>query len=77
MEPERQLVSLLSFLEAENARLRQAIIDLSFDTMTLRETLARERRNERDANFGERDRSSTARSGRVTLVHDASHVSSK
>jgi hypothetical protein len=32
-------IGLLSFLEAENIRLRQAIVELWFDTMALREAL--------------------------------------
>jgi|SRR5258708_771150 hypothetical protein len=34
-------ISLLSFLEAENVRLRQAILELSLDARALREALSR------------------------------------
>jgi hypothetical protein len=38
-DPACQPISILSFLEAENARLRQAVMELSRDTMALREAL--------------------------------------
>jgi len=38
-EPGSQPISLLSFLEAENMRLRQAILELSLDVSALRKTL--------------------------------------
>jgi hypothetical protein len=38
-EPGSQPISLLSFLEAENMRLRQAIVELSLDSSALREAL--------------------------------------
>jgi hypothetical protein len=38
-ERARRPVSILSFLEAENIRLRQAVVKLSLDTMALREAL--------------------------------------
>jgi hypothetical protein len=38
---ECQPISLLSFLEAENIRLRQAFLELSRDTLALREALKR------------------------------------
>jgi hypothetical protein len=38
-EPGSQPISLLSFLEAENMRLRQAIAELSLDASALREAL--------------------------------------
>jgi hypothetical protein len=40
-EPGCQPIDLLSFLEAENMRLRQAVAELSLDTMALREALKR------------------------------------
>ncbi len=40
-EPACQTISLLSFLEAENIRLRQTVVELSRDTMALREALNR------------------------------------
>ena len=45
--PASEPTSILSFLEAENVRLRQAVVELSLDTMALREALqltARDRR---------------------------------
>jgi hypothetical protein len=36
-ESKRQPVSLLAFLEAENARLRRTVIELALDTMDLRD----------------------------------------
>jgi len=38
-EPAYSPISILSFLEAENLRLRQAVVALSLDTMALREAL--------------------------------------
>ena len=38
-EPACRPISLLSFLEAENIRLRQVVVELSRDTMALREAL--------------------------------------
>lgn len=38
-EPGSQPISLLSFLEAENVRLRQAVLELSLDASALREAL--------------------------------------
>jgi hypothetical protein len=38
-EPESQPISLLSFLKAENLRLRQTIVELSLDTSALRQAL--------------------------------------
>ncbi len=38
-EPGSQPISLLSFLEAENTRLRQAIVELTLDGSALREAL--------------------------------------
>jgi hypothetical protein len=38
-EPKCRPISLLSFLEAENVRLRQAIVELSRDAKTLKEAL--------------------------------------
>jgi hypothetical protein len=38
-EPKCRPISLLSFLEAENIRLRQAIVELSRDAKTLKEAL--------------------------------------
>jgi hypothetical protein len=38
-EPGCRLISLLSFLEPENVRLRQAIVQLSLDARAIRETL--------------------------------------
>ena len=40
-EPECRPISLLSVLEAENIRLRQAVLELSLDTLALREALKR------------------------------------
>jgi hypothetical protein len=37
-------VNLLDFLEAENHRLRQTVIELSLDTLALREALYRKNR---------------------------------
>jgi hypothetical protein len=48
MNEERQPISFLSYLPAENIKLRQAVIDLSFETMALREALARRRSTEPD-----------------------------
>ena len=39
VESRSQPISLLSFLEAENLRLRQAIVELSLDASALREAL--------------------------------------
>ena len=62
-EPRPRLISLLSFLEAENIRLRQAVVELSLDTIALREELTRTERRERVADFrpGERRASRSAR----------------
>jgi transposase-like protein len=38
-EPASEPTSLLSSLEAENVRLRQAVVELSLDNMALREAL--------------------------------------
>jgi hypothetical protein len=38
-EPESQPISLISFLKAENWRLRQAIVELSLDASALREAI--------------------------------------
>jgi len=40
-EPSCAPISLLSFLEAENIRLRQAVMELSLDARVLREALKR------------------------------------
>ena len=40
-QPERRPISLLSFLEAENVRLRQAVVELSLTARVLREALKR------------------------------------
>jgi hypothetical protein len=40
-EPGFRPISLLSFLEAKNVRLREAIVQLSLDAKTLREALNR------------------------------------
>jgi hypothetical protein len=37
--PKSQPISLLSVLEAENIRLRQSVVELSLDTLVLREAL--------------------------------------
>ena len=37
----RRVISLLSFLKAENIKLQQAVMELSLDTMALREALKR------------------------------------
>jgi hypothetical protein len=37
-EPGCQQISLLSFLQAENVRLRHAVVDLLLETKALRET---------------------------------------
>ena len=50
-EPERRPISILSFLQAENIRLRQAVLELSLDTMALREELKRMEGGERVAAF--------------------------
>jgi hypothetical protein len=48
-EPKCRPISLLSFLEAENVRLREAIVQLSLDAKALREALNRmEARRGRD-----------------------------
>ena len=39
VEPKSGPISLLSVLEAENFRLRQAVVELSLDTLVLREAL--------------------------------------
>jgi hypothetical protein len=39
LHPQSQPVNLLDFLEAENSRLRQAVVELSLDTLVLRDTL--------------------------------------
>jgi len=36
-----QTISLLSFLKAENVKLRQVVVELSLDAMALREALKR------------------------------------
>jgi hypothetical protein len=40
-DPGCPAISLLSFLEAENVRLRQAILELSLDARALKEALSR------------------------------------
>jgi len=56
-EPGLRPISLLSFLEAENVRLRQAIVQLSLDAGVLREALNRmEPRPGRAASIGRPDR---------------------
>ena len=42
-EPACRPISILSFLEAENIRLRQAVVELSLDTMALREALEKKK----------------------------------
>src|SRR5258708_18770453 len=44
-EPACRPISMLSFLEAENIRLRQAVVELSRDTTALRQAL---RKNDTD-----------------------------
>jgi hypothetical protein len=39
VKPKSRPISLLSVLEAENCRLRQAVVELSLDTVVLREAL--------------------------------------
>ena len=39
VKPKSGPISLLSVLEAENFRLRQAVVELSLDTLVLREAL--------------------------------------
>ena len=39
VKPKSGPISLLSVLEAENFRLRQAVVELSLDTLALREAL--------------------------------------
>jgi hypothetical protein len=46
MNQECRTTSLLSFLEAENIRLRRTVMELSLDTMALREALSRQRSGE-------------------------------
>ena len=55
-EPECRPISLLSFLQAENIRLRQAVLALSLDTMALREELKGVEGGDRVAAFRPRDR---------------------
>jgi hypothetical protein len=55
MDEERQPISFLSYLQAENIKLRQAVVDLSVDTWALRNALAR-RRSEPDANVRPQER---------------------
>jgi hypothetical protein len=53
-EPECRPISLLSFLEAENIRLRQAVVELWLDTTVLREALKRRKAGNRVVNFRSR-----------------------
>ena len=39
VKPKSRTISLLSALKAENCRLRQAVVQLSLDTLVLREAL--------------------------------------
>jgi hypothetical protein len=54
-EPECRPISLLSVLEAENIRLRQAVVELSLDTLALREALERREASDRVVNFRSRE----------------------
>jgi len=49
-EPSHGPISLLSFLEAENIRLRQAIMKLSLDARAIREALKRMEAHDRVVN---------------------------
>jgi hypothetical protein len=49
-------ISLLSYLEMENVRLRQAVVELSLDTMALREELIKAAGYDRVANIRPRQR---------------------
>jgi hypothetical protein len=66
--------SLLSFLEAENIRLRQAVVELWLDTTALREAVKRRESGERFATDRPRDRRPAPR---VMLIHDVDDLSSK
>lgn len=72
-EPECQPISLLSFLQAENIRLRQAVLALSLDTMALREELEGMEGGERVAAFMPRDRR-RSRSCRVSVSAQRARV---
>jgi hypothetical protein len=80
MNQGRRPISLLSFLQAENARLREVVAELSLDTTVLREILARELARKQstkpDANFRPPDRHLACSRGE-TLGQDANHAVSK
>lgn len=61
-----QPISLLSYLEMENVRLRQAVVELSLDTMALREELINAAGYDRVTNFRPRQRR-LPRSPRVSI----------
>jgi hypothetical protein len=71
MNQECRTTSLLSFLEAENIRLRRTVMELSLDTMALREALSRQRSGERsmaaNSAAGSPDRRPALR---VVPIHD-------
>jgi hypothetical protein len=72
-EPERPPTSLLSFLQAENIRLRQAVLELSLDTTALKEALNRMERSERVAALRPRDRR-PLRAGHVSTLAQRARV---
>ena len=61
VKPSRGPISLLSFLEAENAKLRQAVAKLSLDARALREALKRMETHDRGVDFRSSKTASTPR----------------
>jgi hypothetical protein len=74
MNRECRPINLLSFLEAENVRLREAAVDLLLDAVALRETLKRLESGERDATVSSQDQRPAPP---ATLVHTGSGPPSK
>jgi hypothetical protein len=74
MDQEYRPISLLSFLEAENIRLRRAVVELWLDTAALREALKGQDSSELRATVRPRDVRPTPC---VTLVHDENRPPSK
>jgi hypothetical protein len=66
--------SLLSFLEAENIRLRRVVVELWLDTTALREAMKREEPGEPCATAMPSQRHLAPR---TALIHDGDRPSSK
>jgi hypothetical protein len=74
MDQECQPTSLLSFLEAENIRLRRAVVELWTDTAALREAMKREEFGEAGASARPPHRH---RAPRAALIYDGDRPSSE